>query len=267
MVGGGPFGLRPGEWTDDTSMALCLGESLLYAGGFDPSDQMNRYCNWWEHGYLSSNGRCFDIGNTIREALGRYRETGNPISGSTDPLSAGNGSIMRLAPVPMFYHPDTESAIRFSGESSLTTHGAAECIDACRLLALILMRALGGANKEDVLAGCDPGLLTTDAIQQIGNGSYRDKKGEQIRGSGYVVQSLEAALWCFWGTSTFEEAVLRAANLGDDADTTAAICGQVVGAFYGEVGIPDRWLTRLAMVDEIRDMASRLQLAPEESRE
>jgi ADP-ribosyl-[dinitrogen reductase] hydrolase len=103
MVGGGPFRLKPGEWTDDTSMALCLATSLVEKNGFDPKDQMNRYCRWWKTGYLSSNGRCFDIGNTVAEALQLYQKTGDPIAGSTNPHSAGNGSIMRLAPVPMFY--------------------------------------------------------------------------------------------------------------------------------------------------------------------
>lgn len=261
MVGGGPFRLQPGQWTDDTSMALCLGTSLLHVAGFDAADQMTRYCNWWEHGYLSSTGRCFDIGNTVRDALGRYTQSGDPLSGSTNARSAGNGSIMRLAPVPMFYAPDADAAIRFSGESSRTTHGCAECIDACRYLGLVLVRALGGAGKNEVLSNCDPELVTSDAIKQIAGGSYRGKTQADILGSGYVVRSLEAALWCFDVTDSFEEAVLEAVNLGDDADTTGAVCGQVAGAFYGESGIPDRWLQRLAMIDELRDMSDRLQSA------
>ncbi len=261
MVGGGPFRLQPGQWTDDTSMALCLGTSLLHVAGFDAADQMTRYCNWWEHGYLSSTGRCFDIGNTVRDALERYTQSGDPLSGSTNARSAGNGSIMRLAPVPMFYAPDADVAIRFSGESSRTTHGCAECIDACRYLGLVLVRALGGASKHDVLSNCDPELVRSVAIKQIAGGSYRGKTQDDILGSGYVVRSLEAALWCFDVTDSFEEAVLKAVNLGDDADTTAAVCGQVAGAFYGESGIPDRWLRRLAMIDELRDMSDRLRLA------
>src|SRR5262245_61030343 len=93
LVGGGPFRLAAGQWTDDTSMALCLAHSLLHARGFDAVDQMNRYCNWYEHGYLSSTGECFDIGGTTSHALCTYRESGNPFSGSSDPRAAGNGSI------------------------------------------------------------------------------------------------------------------------------------------------------------------------------
>jgi ADP-ribosyl-[dinitrogen reductase] hydrolase len=261
MTGRGPFDLEPGEWTDDTSMALCLASSLLWVDGFDPRDQMNRYCNWFEHGYLSSTGVCFDIGNTVRQALASYRETGEPFSGSTDPHSAGNGSIMRLAPVPMFYFPDRERALHFAAESSRTTHGAPECVDACRLLADILLRALDGVGKEEVLFGGDPDLVASESIRSIARGAYRDKPRSAVRGTGYVVESLEAALWCFWTTDTFESAILAAANLGDDADTTAAICGQVAGAFHGVSAIPEHWMNRLVMKEEIRNLADRLLLA------
>lgn len=103
MMGGGPFGLKPGEWTDDTSMALCLAESLTEKHGFDPVDQLQRYVRWYRDGHLSCKGRCFDIGNTVRQALLEFESSGNPYSGSTDVNSAGNGSIMRLVPLPLFY--------------------------------------------------------------------------------------------------------------------------------------------------------------------
>ena len=115
MLGGGPFGLKPGQWTDDTSMALCLAESLLEKQGFDPLDQLERYTRWYRQGYLSSTDSCFDIGNTVRQALHRFEKTGEPYCGSTDPRSAGNGSIMRLAPVPLFYAGNTELALEKSG--------------------------------------------------------------------------------------------------------------------------------------------------------
>jgi ADP-ribosyl-[dinitrogen reductase] hydrolase len=121
IVGGGPFRLKPGEWTDDTSMALCLAESLIEKNGFDPRDQMQRYVRWFREGYMSSNGRCFDIGNTTREALTRFERTGNPFSGPKHETSAGNGSIMRLAAVPLFYAGTPEEAINRSAESSRTS--------------------------------------------------------------------------------------------------------------------------------------------------
>jgi len=258
MVGGGPFGLRPGEWTDDTSMALCLAASLLEHRGFDAQDQMERYCRWWSQGYMSSNGKCFDIGNTVRGALMRFQETGEPFAGATHAQSAGNGSIMRLAPAAMFWSSNEDDVIRYCGESSRTTHGAAECVDACRYLGLILSRGLQGASKEEMLADCGDGVAAAPAIRALAAGSYQRKAVNEIRGSGYVVQCLEAALWCFWKYDSFEACVLAAVNLGEDADTTGAVCGQIAGAFYGESGIPGPWVERLVQASEIRAMADRL---------
>jgi ADP-ribosyl-[dinitrogen reductase] hydrolase len=261
MVGGGPFRLEPGQWTDDTSMALCLATSLVERQGFDPVDQRNRYCNWSEFGYLSSNGRCFDIGNTVSAALSRYQATGDPFGGSTDPRSAGNGSLMRLAPVPMFYHLDRARIRHYSGESSRTTHGAPECIEACGLFAEMLARAFEGAAKPDILFSGEPEAAQSPTLQAIARGSYRGKTMDEVRGTGYVVDCLEAALWCFLTTDSFAAAILQAANLGDDADTTAAVCGQIAGAYYGASGIPAQWLERLAMREEIASLADRLYSA------
>ncbi|OHC65330.1 MAG: ADP-ribosylglycohydrolase [Rhodocyclales bacterium GWA2_65_19] len=258
MVGGGPFRLKPGEWTDDTSMALCLATSLVECGRFDPADQMQRYCRWMESGYLASNGRCFDIGRTVSQALHGFRRTGEPYSGSTDPNSAGNGCLMRLAPVPMFFFSDREAAIAMSGESSRTTHGAQECIEASRLFGAMLTSAFSGFSKEDILLGHGVEVVGSARLQRVAEGNYRVAAEDEIQGSGYVVESLEAALWCFLQTDNFRDAVLRATNLGRDADTTAAICGQLVGAFYGESGIPHEWRERLVMASEIRALAGML---------
>lgn len=258
MAGGGAFNLQPGQWTDDTSMALCLAESLVAKGGFDALDQMQRYLAWYQDGYLSSTGRCFDIGNATRQALEKFKTTGNPLSGSGHPSSAGNGSLMRLAPVAMFYAPDTGRAGTYAAKSSRTTHGARECVDACSLFARMLVLALNGEEKETILFGQGVSAGVSGKILEIARGSYRDKSVQHIRGNGYVVDSLEAALWCFWTTDTFSEAVLAAANLGDDADTTAAICGQIAGAWYGLSGIPKPWVEVLAMRDRITGLADQL---------
>ena len=258
MVGGGPFDLEPGQWTDDTSMALCLADSLLACGGFDPRDQMARYLRWWEEGYRSSTGECFDIGHTVQSALVRYAETGDPYAGPRDPLTAGNGSIMRLAPVVLFFMPDRERVVHFSGESSRTTHGAPEAVAGAQMLGALLAALLDGASRAEALDAVDVAALPTDRLRSVATGAFRAKEAPEIRGSGYVVESLEAALWCLWRSDSFEEAILRAANLGDDADTTAAICGQLAGARWGESGVPRRWLDRLFLVDEIRDLADAL---------
>ncbi|BAZ40064.1 ADP-ribosylglycohydrolase [Calothrix sp. NIES-4101] len=261
MLGGGPFNLKPGQWTDDTSMALCLATSLVKFGGFDAVDQMDRYYNWYKEGYLSSTGECFDIGNTVSQALYQYKISGNPFSGSTNPRTAGNGCLMRLAPVPMFYFPDRDRILHFSGESCRTTHGAAECIDASYLLGELLFRALSGASKSEILFGKNLEIVASSSIQSIASGEYRNKTINDIRGTGYVVESLEAALWCFWKTENYEQAILTATNLGDDADTTAAICGQIAGAYYGELGIPNHWRRKLTFKNEITELADQLYAA------
>lgn len=189
MVGGGLFELEPGQWTDDTSMALCLATSLVECRGFDPRDQMERYMRWATDGYLSSTGTCFDIGNTVSAALRRYQRTGEPLAGSTDPYSAGNGSIMRLAPIALAYFPDTTAVEHYAAESSRTTHAAQECIDACRLLGRVLCRALAGQSKAEVLLGEAEAFEGTPRIVEIARGAYRGKAVEEIRGTGYVVKT------------------------------------------------------------------------------
>jgi ADP-ribosyl-[dinitrogen reductase] hydrolase len=254
MVGGGPFELLAGQWTDDTSMALCLAASLIHCDGFDAVDQMNRYVNWWQWGYYSCTGRCFDIGMTTAAALQRYLVTRDPMAGSTDPATAGNGSLMRMAPVVLYYHPDLAQVVRHARLSSATTHGAPEALDACTLFATALGKALKGSSKEEVLrlTGID---VSSPAVQALAGGRYRNKPVDQIRSSGYCIESLEAALWCFAREDSFEETVLAAANLGDDADTVAAIAGQLAGAYYGAAAIPAHWNQRLAMKDEIERLA------------
>lgn len=265
MVGGGTFRLKPGQWTDDTSMALCLATSLIERQGFDAVDQMRRYTQWQQRGYLSSTGVCFDIGGTVSGALGRFAATGDPYSGTTDPHSAGNGALMRLAPVPMYFARAVAEAEKYAVLSTRTTHGAEECLDASRLFARLLIRALQGAAKDDVLLADQAYGYSTPAMGAIARGEYRDKSRDDIRGSGYVVQSLEAALWSFDTTSSYRDAILAAANLGEDADTTAAICGQVAGAFYGVNGIPAEWLARLTLRSEITELADKLYANVEES--
>ena len=257
MTGGGPFNLKPGQWTDDTSMALCLAYSLLECRGFNPDDQMRRYLDWRNNGYLSSTGRCFDIGVTVSEALSRYLRSGDPFSGSTNPFSAGNGSLMRLAPVAMFYDPDLEALLHYAGESSRTTHGARECIDACRYFAALLHLCFSGSGKEQILA-CDLYTPVTGKVRTIAAGDYRQKPQEAIRGTGYVIDCLEAALWCFDHTDSYRDAVLAAANFGQDADTTAAVCGQIAGAYYGIGAIPPEWRNRITLHHEILSIADRL---------
>jgi ADP-ribosyl-[dinitrogen reductase] hydrolase len=267
MIGGGPFGLQPGQWTDDTSMALCLAESLTGKHSFDPADQMDRYCRWWQEGYLSSTGTCFDIGVTVRKSLESYLRSGEPFAGSTDSFTAGNGSLMRLAPVPLAFRRNVVLAIHNAGQSSRTTHGALTAVDACRYFAGLLIGALEGRSKEDLLSSffCPAPEreywhrhpLTLE-IAEVANGSFKQRKPPEIIASGFVVRSLEAALWAFHRSDSFKEGALRAVNLGDDADTTGAIYGQLAGTYYGVNAIPKDWIECLAFREVICEKAATL---------
>lgn len=261
MVGGGPFRLQPGEWTDDTSMALCLAESLLENGGFSPQDQSTRYLRWYREGHLSSTGQCFDIGNATAAALRRFETSGDPYSGSTDPNFAGNGSIMRLTPIPMYFVHNFDDVIQRAADSSRTTHAAQETVDACRLFGLMIALALEGKSKEDLLGSAGQFIEIDNLspkIATIARMEYIHKSENEILGSGYVVKSLEAALWVLLLTDTFEDAVLAAVNLGDDADTTGAVVGQIAGAHYGVDAIPPCWLEKLKFRQQIELFASRI---------
>jgi ADP-ribosyl-[dinitrogen reductase] hydrolase len=253
MLGGGPFHLKPGQWTDDTSMALCLAESLVEKRGFDPIDQLERYTRWASNGYLSSNSGVFDIGNTVRAALERFARTHEGYSGSVDPSSAGNGSLMRLAPVPLFYVQRPTEAIDRSGQSSRTTHGAPTAVDACRYFGGLIVGALLGESKEVLLSKryspiqrCWREHELVKEIDEIATGTFMELQPPEILGSGYVVKCLEAALWAFHNSNSFREGCLLAVNLGDDADTTGAVYGQLAGAYYGEDDIPKDWRSKLS---------------------
>ncbi|WP_125559768.1 ADP-ribosylglycohydrolase family protein [Pseudoalteromonas rubra] len=253
MVGGGPFNLKKGQWTDDTSMALCLAHSLLRKKAFDPTDQMNRYCDWYRDGYMSSNGKCFDIGMTVSGALRKYLETRNPFSGSIDQFSSGNGSIMRLTPIPIYYFGDIDACIKYAGESSRTTHGSPLCIESCELFGYLIHKAFNANSKNEIFQAI-PGNFCAELLP-ISEFSFNTLEYMELTGSGYVIESLISALWCFYHGENFKDAILLAANIGNDADTTAAICGQIAGAYYGYSEIPKEWRESITMAGEIKQLA------------
>ena len=265
MTGNGPFNLKAGQWTDDTSLALCLAESLVETNDFDLIDQLDRYIRWYREGHLSSTGECFDIGNTTKMALNHYEETKEPYSGPTGPATAGNGSIMRLAPVPLAYAKDFGVAVERSGESSKTNNGALEAVDSCRYLGGLIAASATGVDKTEFLSkrySQKPGYWTENPLCQnvdaIANGSFKEKSPPEIKGSGYVIDCLEAALWAFYKTESFGDGCLLAVNLGDDADTTGAVYGQLAGAYYGASGIPAEWLRVLTLQPLVQSFADRL---------
>lgn len=256
MQGGGVFGLAPGEWTDDTSMALCLAESYLKESAYSTTAFMDNMIQWYRNGHNSHNGRCFDIGNTTRFAVESYEREGLGWRGNNEPHSAGNAPIIRLAPACIFQRKSFHETYRDAEMQAEATHRAQEAGSTTQLLARQLHCALNGASKEEVLG---PHILPlSPKPMKINAGLYKDKARDQIKSSGYIIDTLEAAAWSVWKTDNFEEALLLAVNLADDSDSVGATAGQLAGALYGYSGIPKAWLAKLAWHDKIVEMAKDL---------
>jgi ADP-ribosyl-[dinitrogen reductase] hydrolase len=256
MMGGGPFKLPVGYWTDDTSMALCLAESLKANNGLWPNDLLNRFTNWYLRGHNSSTGVCFDIGMTTVNALENFIEHGT-VENNASRNYSGNGSIMRLAPVVVYYHADPDLAVTIAAAQSKTTHAYSLAVHGCELLASILLRAVHATSKADALAVLPAEHWDTE-VKNITDPGLLERSRDEIRSSGYVIDTLEAAVWCFYNTDSFDDAVLLATNLGDDTDTVAAVTGQIAGAYYGMTGIRPNWLDQLYDLDRIIKLADDL---------
>lgn len=256
LVGGGPFHRKPGEWTDDTAMALALAESLHARGSLDEEDLLTRFVDWWQHGAYACVGVCDDIGITVREALSRWCREGGRHPGSTDPMTAGNGSLMRLAPVAIRHWRERPRLRDSAARQSRTTHAAPEAVDACVLFAEMLADAIEGCPRTEVLRARNESFA--GQIGTIASGSWRGLPRRDVRATGHVAHALEASLWSVGRTGDYRTAVLTAANLGEDADTTAAIAGQLAGALYGVESLPGPWLGRLAWRERIVQLADDL---------
>lgn len=259
MRAGGPHGLKAGYWTDDTSMALCLAESLS-ENDFNAQDQLQRYLKWYREGYLSSTGKCFDIGANTARSL-EYFEEKRELPPRRD-RAAGNGSLMRLAPVPIYFRNDFEEAVKYSGESSLTTHNNQMAVDSCRYFGGLLQQFINAriemeAFKTKVIKDTAADLNLDERVIKAVTGAFNKKRSE-IKSDGFVINTLEASLWSFLNSNSFNDAVLLAANLGDDADTVAAVTGQLAGAYYGYQAISNKWIKKLADYALLKEIAEKL---------
>lgn len=231
---------EPGYWTDDTSMAICLAESILSRNTVDPQDLLERFSRWYLQGENSSTGVCFDIGTTTRSNIEAFLSSG--VTQAPDiAYQSGNGGIMRLAPVVIRWWHTSAFAERMAQVQSETTHGSAECIDCASELAVILTKAIQG---EPVALQLRERLCMVP-LSQISN-------------SGRARSTLLAAKWCVATTDSFESAVLKAVNLGGDSDTIGAVTGQIAGACYGMEAIPAAWLQGLHDLDRLQDLAQQL---------
>lgn len=264
--GGGVFNLKPGHWTDDTSLALCLADSLLATNKFDSRDQLNNYVKWLQEGYRSSIDRAFDVGFTTGQALTEYLKTNNEFPGIKGEYSAGNGSIMRLAPVPLFFHNSIKGELlNYCALSSRTTHAEPICEEACQLMGLWIQDALTKSNFNglallknyiEIIEDFNKRNIHSE-LKLVLEGRYKDPE-QPIISSGYVVHTLEVALWAIENSNSFEEGMLKVVNLGGDADTAGAVFGQLSGATYGVDAIPERWKKKVYLRDEIEKIALEL---------
>ena len=252
MMGAGPHGLEPGEWTDDTAMALCLMDSLVAKHGrVMHCDLMRRFSDWMENGRNSCTGTAFDIGWTTRGSISEYLETGNPITGPTGRDGAGNGGIMRLAPAVVANLGSEDAAVRAAVEQSRTTHGAPQCLEAADLMARVLHRLINRKDGDPHRLVTIQGRYAEAEISALATGAHLAKPRDEIKSTGYVVHTLEAALWSFSKHRSFEDVLTEAINLGGDTDTVGAVAGQIAGAAYGLSNIPKRWLAELKWHDDI----------------
>lgn len=250
---GGEFNLRAGEWTDDTSMALAMADSIVTKLTMDQQDQLTRYWAWYQFGRYSVNGRCFDIGINTRESLERWKRTGKPSPG-IDRSTSGNGSLMRLAPAVLAFSNTRQTATAAAILSSTTTHASDVVLDCVEIMTAALMDALDGRVETIVgpmsyrtAEGCDVGMCGMGSMTEMA-----------INPSGYAPESLWCALHSIRSTNTFKDAVLKAVNYGGDADTIGAITGQIAGALYGFDGIPEVWRRKVAQPDMLSKVAHSL---------
>jgi ADP-ribosyl-[dinitrogen reductase] hydrolase len=255
---GGPFHLQAGQWTDDTAMSLCIASSLTHCQSFDATHQMEQYCRWIDEGYLSCTGKAVGIGQATLKAMMRYYRTKDPIQGDPDPRKSGNGCIMRLAPVPIYYRNNATLAIYHSIQSASTTHGSDICLQTTGFFGSMIWGALNGVSKDDLLSECYSPVTSyylqhpmCNELLSIANGEYKSKYESEIESTGFVIDALEAALWSFYHTDSYADGLLKAVNLGGDADTVGAIYGQLAGAYYGIQAIPVKWVQGVALSEKI----------------
>lgn len=271
MRGGGTWRLEPGTWSDDTSLALCLAESIVEKG-FDPEDSGRRSLAWLDRGLWTAKGEAFDVGGATRAALSRIR-SGLPavLAGGRGENDNGNGSLMRILPASLWLSSLPEPArFRAIAAYSATTHGHPRSMLACWLHCLVAGRLLRGeapakayVHAMEEARSLLPGLPSSaraeaGAYARVLDGSLAQAPASSIRGSGYVLHCLEASLWCLATTRDFASCVLAAVNLGEDADTTGAVAGGLAGLAYGRPSINADWAATLARTAEIEALAARL---------
>lgn len=266
MEGYGTYPYPAGSWSDDTSMTLCALDSLS-KGKLDWDEIMNSFSRWFNENEYTSTGECFDIGGTCMKAIVQYSLYSKPAleCGETDEHSNGNGSLMRILPFALFceYGEYNENWLDIIHTGSALTHAHERSKLGCGIYSIIIRKLLCRPEKASVYVG----LKRANAVyknhpelekyKRIFESDFASLPEDEIKSSGYVVDTLEAALWCLLSTDNYKDCVLKAVNLGDDTDTVAAVAGGLAGALYGLDSIPEGWLKVLIKRDYIEDMCKK----------
>ena len=262
MTGYGTFNLPKGSWSDDSSMTLCLAESIGRLKGIDYANVMKNFYDWFKYSKFTPNHHVFDIGRTCHTAIMNFRQGIEPVDcGLTDEQSNGNGSLMRISPLPLYLFQkfgddamNNEESFEIIHNISALTHRHAISLIGCDIYCAIMIEILKGTKKKSLQGYALPKIGTfvrkhseyNEAFQKyerIFHLNFKDISEDQINSSGYVVDTLEAALWCFLNTNNYRDCVLKAVNLGHDADTVACVAGSIAGLYYGN--IPAEWIKTL----------------------
>lgn len=262
MTGYGTYNMPAGAWSDDTTMELCALESLA-KGNLDLDDIMQNFGKWVYKGEFTPTGKLFDIGNACRSAIFNYfeRHADTAHCGLTEASSNGNGSLMRIIPFALYGYCRQEDVRYLAEVGSALTHAHLRSKIACYVYSLIIVKMLDNPSKDVI------GEAISEAKNYYGSSeewayyeplfSIAVRERDTIKSTGYVVDSLEAALWCLLTTNSYKECVLKAVNLGGDTDTVAAIAGGLAGALYGLDAIPKEWLDTLLKRDYIEELCEK----------
>jgi ADP-ribosylglycohydrolase len=271
MIGYGTYNLPKGSWSDDSSMMLCLADSIGKTEGIDYEDIMKRFWDWYKHSKYTPDHNTFDIGRTCHAALVNFHNQKDPLDcGLKDERDNGNGSLMRIAPLPLYLYQiysnktmDLEISYEYIHNVSSLTHAHSVSLIGCDIYCAVMLEIYNGTNKEDLLKIALPKIgkyvkehpeyeAALIKYDRIFHQSFKDIPENEIKSSGYIVDTLEAALWCFLNTNNYRDCVLKAVNLGSDTDTVACVAGSIAGLYYGN--IPQEWIDSLRnkkLVDKI----------------
>jgi ADP-ribosylglycohydrolase len=272
MIGYGTYHQPPGTWSDDASLTLCLVDALSQVSPSNTEKLLatlaHNFCLWYREGYWTPFNRAFDIGGTTDRSVNHLLK-GVPLkhSGETSENSNGNGSLMRILPLAFYHNLLTfPEMIKLTHLTSAITHAHLRSQMACGFYISIAIRLLAGDPlKQAYLKGTEavrklynkpPYVAQLQHFSRITAGTIDELSIDEISSSGYVIHTLEASLWCLLNSQNYPEAVLKAVNLGDDTDTTAAVTGGLAGIYYGWASIPQHWLEQLPRLQDILNLTS-----------